>query len=48
MQCKPGEVLFFDDTPENVNIAGVLGINAILVKTPSDIEHALRKAGFLR
>ena len=37
----PAEILFFDDTAENVEGAREAGLQAILVRSPADVERAL-------
>ncbi len=37
-----GAILFFDDTPENVEGALAAGLQAVHVRSPQDVEHALR------
>ena len=37
----PAEILFFDDTPENVEGARDAGLQAVLVRSPTDVERAL-------
>ena len=37
----PGEILFFDDTPENVEGARRAGLQAVLVRSPEDVAKAL-------
>ncbi len=43
----PGEVLFFDDTPENIDGARRCGIAAVLVRSPEDVRRGLVNAGVL-
>jgi len=38
----PERILFFDDSPENVNGAQAYGMPAVLVRSTADIRHALR------
>jgi FMN phosphatase YigB (HAD superfamily) len=38
-----GRILFFDDTPANVEGARAAGLQAVHVKTPQDVEQALRR-----
>jgi FMN phosphatase YigB (HAD superfamily) len=40
-------ILFFDDTVENVEGARAAGLQAVHVKTPQDVEQALRRANVL-
>jgi FMN phosphatase YigB (HAD superfamily) len=40
-------MLFFDDTLENVQGARAAGLEAVHVKTPSDVKHALLQIGAL-
>jgi glucose-1-phosphatase len=39
------EFLFFDDTPENVDGARSAGMSAVLVRSISDVRHALLQLG---
>ena len=41
MQVDKNEVLFFDDTEENIIAAKGLGIQTQLVKNPSDVINIL-------
>ncbi len=43
ISVPPGRILFFDDTPANVEGARAAGLQAVHVKTPQDVEHALRR-----
>ena len=43
--ASPDTVLFFDDTQENLDGAAALGITAIRVQSPADIEAALVACG---
>lgn len=45
MQCKPAEVLFFDDLADNVQAAQAAGLQAVLVRSPQDVAAALKAAG---
>lgn len=36
------EILFFDDTPENIEGARMAGMAAVLVRSPQDVRDALR------
>jgi putative hydrolase of the HAD superfamily len=47
MGLDTGEVLFFDDTPENVDGARAAGLQAVLVRSPQDVRDALSAAGLL-
>lgn len=40
--AQPGEILFFDDTLENVDGARAAGLQAVHVKGPQDVRDALR------
>ena len=40
-------ILFFDDTLSNVEGAAAAGLMAVHVKTPQDVEHALRHVGVI-
>ena len=42
---KFSELLFFDDTPENVAGARVAGMPAVLVKSTTDVRRALTQLG---
>ncbi|RYY73129.1 MAG: HAD family phosphatase [Comamonadaceae bacterium] len=42
-----GEILFFDDTPENVEGARRCGIASVLVREPQDVRRGLVDAGLL-
>lgn len=37
--------VFFDDLPENVQAASRAGLQAVLVRSPGDVAHALRGLG---
>jgi putative hydrolase of the HAD superfamily len=37
----PSAILFFDDTAENVEGARAAGLQAVLVRSPQDVEQAL-------
>ncbi|QJW85440.1 HAD-IA family hydrolase [Ramlibacter terrae] len=41
------EVLFFDDTQENVDGARACGLEAVLVRSPRDVWQGLAAAGLL-
>jgi glucose-1-phosphatase len=41
MGVKPARVLFFDDTPENVEGARAAGLEAVLVTSPADVLRSL-------
>jgi FMN phosphatase YigB (HAD superfamily) len=41
MKTPQREILFFDDTPENVDGARAAGLQAVLVKSPQDVRDAL-------
>jgi FMN phosphatase YigB (HAD superfamily) len=43
ISVPPGRILFFDDTLANVEGARTAGLQAVHVKTPQDVEHALRR-----
>jgi len=43
----PEKILFFDDTGENIEGARAAGLNAVQVRSPSDIEQALAGVGAL-
>lgn len=45
--AAPAEVLFFDDTQENVDGARACGLQAVLVRSPRDVWQALAAAGLL-
>jgi FMN phosphatase YigB (HAD superfamily) len=42
---RVSEFLFFDDTPENVEGARTAGMQAVLVKSSSDVRDALLQLG---
>ena len=42
MKVAEREILFFDDTPENVEGARAAGLQAVLVRSPQDVRDALR------
>ena len=42
MGVRPGEVLFFDDTLENVEGARAAGLEAVWVRGPADVQDALQ------
>jgi len=44
---EPHEVLFFDDTPANVDGALAVGMPAVLVESAADVERALARIEFL-
>lgn len=41
MGLKPAEVLFFDDTAQNVEGAKAAGLSSVLVTSPADVRSAL-------
>jgi glucose-1-phosphatase len=41
----PAEVMFFDDSRENVEAARNAGMQAVLVRSPDDVRAALRELG---
>jgi putative hydrolase of the HAD superfamily len=41
----PQSLLFFDDTPANVDAAASYGLPSVLVRGPADVARALRTAG---
>lgn len=43
----PGEILFFDDLPENVEAARRSGLQAVLVRGPADVRQALHERGLI-
>jgi len=45
MGVAPGAILFFDDSPANVEGARAAGLQAALVRTPEDVAAALAAAG---
>ncbi len=45
MGFEPGEVLFFDDTPGNVDGARAAGMQSVLVGSISDVRGALSRIG---
>lgn len=45
MGLRPGQVMFFDDTTENVAGAAEVGMQAVLVRSPRDIRDALKWLG---
>ena len=45
--CLPGECLFFDDIPENVEGAEVVGINAVLFISGRQLEAELLARGII-
>jgi putative hydrolase of the HAD superfamily len=47
MGTEPHEVLFFDDTPANVDGALAVGMPAVLVESAADVERALARSGLL-
>lgn len=47
MGAEPHEVLFFDDTPANVDGALAVGMPAVLVESAADVETALARVGLL-
>lgn len=42
---RPAEILFFDDTAENVTGARAAGLQAVLVRSSGDIRSALHGLG---
>ncbi|WP_371805542.1 HAD family hydrolase [Candidatus Lokiarchaeum ossiferum] len=47
IDCEPARILFFDDVPNNVIGAQNIGIDAYLVKNPSEIYQILIKKSIL-
>ena len=47
MGVEPESILFFDDTPENVEGARRAGLQAVQVRSPADVDRALREFGVL-
>jgi HAD superfamily hydrolase (TIGR01509 family) len=47
MGTEPHEVLFFDDTPANVDGARAVGMPAVLVESAAEVERALARIGLL-
>jgi glucose-1-phosphatase len=45
--CRPDEIAFFDDGPENVNGAAKAGLSAHLTAGPAQLRAALVKVGVL-
>jgi putative hydrolase of the HAD superfamily len=45
LQCEPGEVLFIDDRPGNVEAASSLGIHAVRYQGPAQLERELASLG---
>jgi len=45
MAVPEGAILFFDDLPENVNGALAAGFQAVHVRSPADVQNALRDLG---
>jgi glucose-1-phosphatase len=45
--CQPGEVLFFDDSPVNVDAAADFGMQSILAVGIGAVKEALRKYGVI-
>jgi putative hydrolase of the HAD superfamily len=43
--CHPGELVFFDDVPENVERAAFLGINAFVWRDPDTARKNLEQLG---
>lgn len=43
----PASILFFDDTAENIHAARSVGLESILVESPSDVAEALAGRGLL-
>jgi glucose-1-phosphatase len=43
--CEPASILFFDDLDENVQAARTAGLQAVLVRSPKDVESALKATG---
>ena len=41
----PSETIFIDDNQRNIDAAKLMGINAILFKTPAQLEQELEAAG---
>lgn len=46
-KIQPGELIFLDDKPENIQSAKELGIKTILVKSGTDIQKGLTECGVL-
>ncbi len=45
IDCPPDQILFFDDSAENVEGARLAGLQAVQVTEPDDIARALNAAG---
>ena len=45
VRVDPSRLLFFDDTKQNVEGALVAGLPAVHVRSPQDVEDALRRYG---
>ncbi len=45
LNVDPGKVVFFDDTPKNVQGAQAIGINSFVVTTPFDVIEGLQLSG---
>jgi putative hydrolase of the HAD superfamily len=43
----PDDILFFDDTAENVEGARAAGLDAVLVRSPPDVRSALAERGLV-
>lgn len=44
----PSAILFFDDTPENIEAATRVGLETVLVESPRDVGEALADRGLLK
>ena len=47
LALAPGEILFFDDAPPNVEAARTLGFEAIRVRSPAECRDELERRGLL-
>ncbi|UCG92018.1 MAG: HAD family phosphatase [candidate division WOR-3 bacterium] len=48
LEVDPPRVIFFDDSPKNVEVASAIGIKGIVVKSPQELVDELTKLGILK
>lgn len=48
LSLNPSRVIFFDDSPKNVEVASQIGIKGVVVKSPQELVDELKKLGILQ